>query len=475
MKQETLITIKGKRKADERRKGQVIPPRFRDELARRRGDPLIIFYDLGQVNHQDLNDPPVWVDHPILKTPEYTTRFVKFGAPDSGTLMAEYHYDLDPFTDSDFQSYTDMMFNYSVIEWNRRYRRVDNTSFFSTNYTFDMRISMWNTSLLNTHDNFILTNPLERAGLGAFYKTQKDLYLGGDRWAYELDREGAIYKGLNDLSINMNPLSDGRVAPGYFGFSTTDKDSFKVTATYDPGAADVGVVVPRGRIEVYLMPLISMWAATSNSEDWETTEVLGLCYQVNPRGLWPRYVAPADASGTGGAGDDTAVANYLAYQKARPGMQYSTWEFFGYDPESPTSDPIVVETPGVPADWTGQTKWGLASVGGVAVGGTWYGSGQRSGPFGDSFTNFNTGFTAIGDDPNFGNALFQNTTPFLVAVFKMGGQFYYVWDIQSGGNFSAFQLFDQGERFRLARNITWDPSRIENTLALDGTGAFYDL
>jgi hypothetical protein len=49
VKQETLITIKGKRKADERRKGQVVPARFREEPDRRRGQKKFLnVIDLGQ-------------------------------------------------------------------------------------------------------------------------------------------------------------------------------------------------------------------------------------------------------------------------------------------------------------------------------------------------------------------------------------------------------------------------------------------
>jgi hypothetical protein len=53
MKQETLITIKGKPKADERRKGQVVPPRRRDELSRRRTGTFIRYLDHGRLSGGD--------------------------------------------------------------------------------------------------------------------------------------------------------------------------------------------------------------------------------------------------------------------------------------------------------------------------------------------------------------------------------------------------------------------------------------
>ena len=62
------ININPKARGDNK-KTVAYPSRRHRTFGRRRGDPLITFYDLAQVNHQDLDDEPIWEDHPILKTP----------------------------------------------------------------------------------------------------------------------------------------------------------------------------------------------------------------------------------------------------------------------------------------------------------------------------------------------------------------------------------------------------------------------
>ncbi len=76
--------------------------------------------------------------------------------------------------------------------------------------------------------------------------------------------------------------------------------------------------------------------------------------------------------------------------------------------------------------------------------------------------------------------MYRADEPFLVAVFKMGGQFYYVWDIMAateGYNLASLETYQQKARFRLSRNIDWRPS-VVGALPLqprDGTGpVFYD-
>jgi hypothetical protein len=126
MNREWLITILDqKRKSSGKEKRPVIPSKRKRFLPRRISNPIITFYDLGQVNNNaSLDDAPVWSDHPILKTPVYTIQANKWGGPVIGTPMSEVEYQVDPFTDDDFQAYTDMMFNYPVEEWNQRYRQI---------------------------------------------------------------------------------------------------------------------------------------------------------------------------------------------------------------------------------------------------------------------------------------------------------------------------------------------------------------
>jgi hypothetical protein len=464
---------RGRQSGGTKKKSLVLPSKPPEEIGRRRlSDSLITFYDLGQVNHQDLDDAPIWVDHPILKTPGYTIEAHKWGGPLSGTPMSEVEYQVDPFTDDDFQAYTDMMFNYPVEEWNQRYRKIvipdDDTD---NDFTFDMRFSVLDESASEHGEGYIASERIDKDILGPDYNTTKNTALTNTHRVWEIDREGVIYRNLGELTVNLDPYFPGLQAQGgYFGFSTENKDIYKVTSTYDSAALDVGDLSISGQIEVYLMPHIGMWVATSNSVDYETTEVLGLCYQVAPRHLWPRYISDPDDTETDGYGSDAEIDAYMDYQISRAGMQYSVWQFLGYDS---FPSPVVSETPGDPSDWTGQNQWGSALIADL-VPFSWFNAPSRGGPSDDDrFTSFSTNFISNGTDPDFGNAFFACSSPFLVAVFKMRGQFYYVWDITGPGNYSAFQLARQKERYRNFRDITWE---VGYTIqARDGTGTFYDI
>jgi hypothetical protein len=267
------------------------------------------------------------------------------------------------------------------------------------------------------------------------------------------------------------------VVGGYFPYNTDDPTYYKVTATNDPDADAVTLGEPSGSYDVFLMPQIGMWMNVSHSSDWKTSEVLGLCYQVMPRHLWPRYLEPTDTTGTlGEFGSDAAVSSWLEYQKTRTGVQYSSWTYTG----SGALDFSYTETPGVPADWTGQERWGSAVNGGDGEGQYYYRTYFRgSGILVNNQTDYTTTFEADSSDPNFGTALFRLDEPFLTAVIQKGSSFYYVWDIshqaEGIGTFAAFDTIDQDARFKLSRDIAWHSSYGAPVQPKDGTGAFYDL
>jgi hypothetical protein len=440
---------------------------------RRLNEPIIIFYDLGQVNNGDLDDP-VWEDHPILKTPSYTTSPQTWGIG----LFAGVKYSVDPFDDDDFQAYTDRMFTYPVEDWALRYKRIEFPDDFGTDFETDVRISMRESSIsFPTDDRFIEYNAIDRSALGAGYAATKQSYLTDLHRALDIDRQGEIYRALDELTVNRLPFNgfDTRVEGGYFGLSTGQKSIYKITDTYDPDAADYGTLVPHGNINVFLMPQLGFYAGTSNSADFGTTEVIGMCYQVQPRKKWPGYIGPFVTADSGNSYyDDVDVADYFSYQQGRSGMQYSVWHWTGID----DLDLSYTETPGVPADWTGQTGWATATTTARLSG--FFSAFERGGPTEDNHATFDTVFEGNISDVNFGPSLFICSTPFLVAVIEMAQGFFYVWDISNTvepiGNWSCLQTLAQGDRFRLSRGVEWNVAQIDTVpiLPYDGTHVFFD-
>jgi hypothetical protein len=475
MKRERVVTIFRPDEGDAgRRKGVAEPRRFRDELGRRQGGAFIRFYDLGQVNHESLDQDPVWVDHPTLKTPTYTTEAVTWGVP---TYFNGIRYLLDPFENADFQAYTDMMFDYPVTEWKRRYRRIVGISGYDgdPDYGFDMRFSLRDSSYSGNDELFMPERLLSLSQLGqATFDTNKETYLTDYHHYWHNDQNVAGYRELDELTGQYNPWHLSFLPGGYFPYSSDDP-YFKVTASNDPDAAAVDLGEPSGIYDIFLMPQIGFFMATANSADWKSTEVLGLCYQVMPRFLWPRYVEGLQTGSGGQYGSDSAVSSWINYQLARSGIQFSAWSYTG---TGSVGDFNYSETPGVPGDWTGLAKWGAAVNGDDAnPNGYYYGTSVRgSGITTDNQPNYNTLFRADTPHDDFGNDLFRCTEPFLTAVIQKGGSFYYVWDISEAvdgfGNFSCFETGDQHDRFRLSRNITWTAALGNPPQPRDGTGSF---
>ena len=463
----------------EQRQDVVYPSRRRKKGGRRRlSEPQIRFWDLGQVNNNEsLSDPPVWSDHPILKTPSYTTSYKTWGS--TNAFFQGVTYELDPFEDADFAAYTDKFFDYPVTEWKQRYRRIlgiDNYGDPETDdYRFDMRFSLRDDTYSGTEERYMPERLLSASFLGGTFPTSKETYLTDYHHYWHNDRDYAGYRDLDRIEGQFNPFADGSLrVGGYFPYSTNRSDMFKVTATNDPDADAVTLGSPSGSYDVFLVPQVGMFLATSHSSDYKTSEVLGLCYQVMPRHLWPRFTEGLVTNGDGDHGSDSAVSSWMNYQIARIGMQYSSWTYTGTGALSFS----YTETPGVPADWTGQDRWAGALNGGNLTAEYYYATKYRgSGIVLNNQTDYSTFFTANNEDANFGFHLFRNNSPLLTAVIQKGGQFYYVWDISYadfGGNFTVSETIEQGDRYRLTRNTDFSlSSEGDPPLPRDGTGATF--
>ena len=479
MKRDIIISISddpNKRAA--KPKPPVRPSKKHEFLARRTNEPQIRFYDLAQVNHGDL-DNPTWEDHPILKTPAYTTEAVVGGSKFFGV-----RYLVDPFTNADYQNYTDMMFDYPVADWRQRYRRILGITDYGNpetdDYKFDMRFSLRDSTISNLQERFIPDRLASKSFLGQTnFDIAKEDYLTNYHHYWNNDRSFAGHRTLDKIEGQFTPRngSGDSVAGGYFGYSNGRKTVYKVTATLDAGAADIPQFSASGNYDVFLMPQIGFYMATGHSSDWKTTQTLGLCYQVMPRYLWPLFIEPPDTvNGDGLPGSDAAVSDWIDYQKGRSGMQASTWTFTGV-PDS--SDLDYTEAPITVLDWTGLTKWGSAVTGGASttIFGSYYSMDARGNEQTDAHTHYNTEWQT-----NTGIGLFQGTDPFLVAVIQQATSFYYVWDVSylldpGSSNVSVVQTSDQQDRFRLSRSISWDPGyggTVGNILPRDGTGPLFD-
>ena len=455
--------------------------------ARRLNNPLITFYDLGQVNNNaSLDDEPVWSDHPILKTPSYTQGITTSHGFDDVLLSVDLT--VDPFDNADYQTLTDLMFTYPVDQWNRRYRKVEESTGIDTDFDTNLLISLRDASSDAPGGQWLPDNEISRSGNGASYDATKTANLANNNWTWDRDRHGAIKKNLTELTVNAGvPILATPHYAGYLSMSTTNKDIYKVTATYDPNAADVGTLTPQGNIEVYMMPQVGLFAATSQTDlfanggsafDYKTTQILGPVYQIQPRHLWPRYVTDPEITGTGGDyGDDTAVSNYIDYQQNRSGMQASTWTWTG---TTPTDHSYTFDDALLPEDWSTLDQYGLAMASGNnTTSNDFFSSAARGGNTATNFPRFSTVFkpTASGF---WGGFMFRGDEPFLVAVFKMSGRFYYVWDIYAAANsfnWSSSETYNQGVRYRLTRGVSWNPSFIDSVppTPKDGTGSNFSL
>lgn len=469
MKREHLITILGRKTdAEDSRKGVARPSVRKPFYSRRIQSPGIIYYDLAQIN-TGTAESPVWSDHPILKSPAYTTAATAHYLP----YFSGVDYFVEPFDDADFAAYTQMFFDAApVAEWNQTYRRISGDAEINYLPRGDWRVSMRTESPLE--EPFLGRNAFSSADDPSSRAAALEYY----GWYWDYDKSKVIYRSLPRVTGNYFPHNgfDTLTNAGYYGFSTDSAvidEIYKITAVRDWEAADVGVLAPRGTVEVYLMPHVSFFASLAFSADFETAEVWGLCFQITPREKWARYIDPFNNS-AGGFGLDALLADYLAYQKARTGIQASRVVYTGSggDPFAYTETTITIEELNV------SYGYGFQTIGGTS-GSEYFTSGMRGGPASDFAPRFGAAFRGTASGV-YGASLFQATEPFLVAVIKTGGAFYYVWDVSGvefgEGSFSNSVSVAQGGRFRLSRGVDWDASYESLPLQpKDGTGDFWDL
>jgi hypothetical protein len=432
MKREYLITIKGEQETDlERQKGIVRPSENRKILARRNLQKTITFYDLAQVN-TGTDAEPVWSDHPILKTPSITA----VAAGSSGTFYRQ-DITVESFTQSDYQAFTDLLFQFPVTQWSKKYRKLEYEPYLTTatsnsDTSYPSFLVLKNN--VGTWGAMMRANPtVTRFMADALYGTDAAAILAANGLVWS--KTSSPYKGLPYLAGKETRTSASQVN-SFFGFSTEDKISYKLTSVNDPNAPDVGIIAPSGKTEIYLIPHVSAWAACSSSADNLTKYVLGPVYQVNPREMFPRFVergyshATAGTLSAGYASNDPSSRkeSYLEYQQNRAGMHAGSYSRSG---TNDTANPFTNMTSNDPLLFPITSSYYAGTL--TDNNATFY---QRNA--GDA-TRGNLYF--ISD-------WFENTDPFLTAVIKTGGRFYYCWSLEDTGSLSN----NQGMKFRVSLN-----------------------
>jgi hypothetical protein len=390
MKREHLITILGRAEESEKdRKGVVRPSKRRRILPRRlRGFPFITFYDLAQVNIGSA-DSPIWADHDILKTPSYSVTEDSEGV----------HYVYETFTNADYQAYTDKLMEIDVSNWHLFYKEME----FELNpfYVFgvpgihqkaapctyppQMRMKDKNEDALQP----IFDTPVDRGGDPPFDGAAAVKSMIEDV-GYAWTERGLEYQGLSHIEYYFDE------GIREFFKADTDEAGYKVTATYDSSAAAVTDIAISGNIDVFMVPAVGFWAAVGM--DPATSGFYGrfnamFAYQVAPRKNYPAIVDPYIQ-----LDQDILKDAFIDYQKNRAGMVLSQFE---------GGNVTFDEYPIPPEDWTA-----IHYSSQMAAAQTLYY------PGGTLQTSLN---------PTTGTNPFSMTDPFLVAVMKIRGAFYYVW------------------------------------------------
>ena len=382
MRKETVVTIVSDDKPKEETKYPVRPSKRSKGLARRLSFPAIQFYDLAQVN-TGTTESPVYTDYPILKVPGYSIS----PALASGNFVGA-QYTIDPFTQSDYQAYTDMMFAVApVTEWKHKFKKMEALSEPFQFETLRVRkvpqTGLINTELITNTYADITTVP-GRANRAAFLSNI------GFSWT----SRGLEYRNFTELTTRSN-------ADEWFTLSTGIKDTYYITSVYDPNASDVGALTIRGNIDVYLMPHIGLFLGASYDGPHVLTgylgqngvQVLGPWYQVAPRIDFPAAAI-----------FNPETLTFIDYQRNRADAQASEWFHDGGATTTLTSSTI---------DPTVFAVGNFTFVTGMLNNGVPVFYNTTAGVFYQS---------SIG-----GNDFFVNADPFLMAVLKIHGVFYYVW------------------------------------------------
>lgn len=448
--EKAIITATIPESEEAKRRRGIIPSNPLIDVFHRRNLQTIQFFDLGQVNIGSV-DSPLWSDHAILKSPSYSCVNVTDGG------FAGTYYQLlsfDGFDDTDYQNYTDLFFNVaSVDNWKYYFRRLeyepylnlgtlaDSYQYGGTDYPSkiiiydknDLKCALMRAPLSDfdsTSNPNIMIDPLVNADVTA--STSNVLANHGLVW----NKSNPGYKNLSYLKTRGSDAPTGSGVTSYFPFDTADKTNYKVTSVYDSSASDVGVLAPAGNTEVYLMPHLSFWMASATSAD-NTTKYAMFCYQINPRQYFPRYVERGFSQtftnwiGFGLAATDdqnNRKADFLNYQMNRSGMQAVTYSRASAS-VTPWTDGSSMSAASFPININGYFSSTLST---------------------DATSNFHQ--WVLGDpsraDLYISSPFFSMSNPFLAAVIKTRGQFYYVWDMTGG---SAFYSGKQGMKYRVSR------------------------
>jgi len=406
-----------------RSRGALFPYDEPDYPSRRLGGGIITFYDLAQVN-TGTEESPVWSDHPILFSPNYSVDFggVAHTANQNQFVISE------RFGTDQFQDYYDMMFDIPVEEWSVNYRKlvwygpgaIEGNDLFLQPYLGDLEamskpyipIPRITASPFPTFTNILDAS----AELDSTDRTDfmRDLGFAWTSRGWEFPRgtkpmfqgtnehEGWLFSGLNQYSVLV---PDQR---------------YKFTTEYDPMADDAfGGELPNfsGPIDWYLMPQVYFFHAhTTEHAGWLGERyTLGLQFEIVPRKYYPELVEFGwdDGGYPSNTDPNNRKDDWINYQKGRADRRCS----------------IIQMTSGEGAN----PKTGFESSSGGSA-------------FPVDYWQSNSGNayypgTMPGDGPHttvvFPQALFPSNIAFdppdhlLLAVIKMGGTFYYLWYDQS--------------------------------------------
>lgn len=412
MKKETVITIVSDDKPSTETKYPVRPSKRSKGLARRLSFPAITFYDLASIN-TGTAESPVYTDHSIVKVPDYSV----VAQLNDLSLFIGATVNIDGLVTADYATQTARYFDVApVTEWKHYFRKLEleiNPGDLPTiigapaSYPANLMVryapQTGSPNFLEIFGNLSvdISTPAGRTARAINFTNY------GAAW----DSRGLEYRNFTELRLKPSTTA---AFPFYaatfewFSMSTVLKDilQYKITATYNPTAADVGALTITGNIDVYLIPQIGLFMAASylGTEDVPVhfpydgengMQLLGPWYQVLPRAHWPGYVDPYIL------GDQDALSEtFLAYQQGRTDAIASTW----------TRDAglLTITTGALDAvDFrTGNNSWKCFIDNGS-----------------DQFAFYSTGTAqtfrsitgATSDDP------------ILMAVIKLHGKFYYVW------------------------------------------------
>jgi hypothetical protein len=161
-----------------------------------------------------------------------------------------------------------------------------------------------------------------------------------------------------------------------------------------------------GNIDVYLIPQVGLWKAGRDQNPIVTAEVpekkVMFAYQVAPRRMYPDFVDPFNEENF-----YTKAEAFFEYQQNRVGMVKRHWE--------------AVDVLG---NITDITETSFTDFDGYDV----FASNMSS-----ASSNFHGSYIET--------VAFDRIDPLLVAVMKIRGQFYYIWDM---ADFADFELIAGG-------------------------------